>query len=253
VLTLPVSGAMVALRSLTGTDDMLLAEAPGSPVEVGLALLARLYGETLDAPGLVITDFEYLLLQLRAFRFGQVMALSFVCPHCQGRAEVSFRLADYLAGARPRAVASVTPDPARQGWFSLDGAGFRLPTAGDQAAVAGTTPRLAETHLAELCLDETARARPHRARVERAMEAMAPSLSREVAGRCPACGSSVRATLGIANLVIGELKRAAAAVHDEVDLIARAYHWPEPLILSLPQPRRRAYAERIRRVRLLAA
>jgi hypothetical protein len=57
----------------------------------------------------------------------------------------------------------------------------------------------------------------------------------------------------VANLVIGELKRAAAAVHDEVDLIARAYHWPEPLILSLPQPRRRAYAERIRRVRLLAA
>jgi hypothetical protein len=174
MLTLPVSGAAVTLRSPTGTDDMLLAEAPGGPVEVGLALLARLCGETLDPPRLVITDFEYLLLQLRAFRFGQAMALGFVCPHCRELAEISFRLADYLADARPRAVAGVMPDPSRQGWFSLDGAGFRLPIAGDQAAVAGVAPRHAQTRLVERCLDETARARPHRARVERAMQAMAP-------------------------------------------------------------------------------
>jgi hypothetical protein len=232
---------------------MLLAEALGNPVEVGLALLARLYGEVLDPPGLVVTDFEYLLLHLRALRFGQAMVLGFVCPQCRALAEVSFRLADYFADARPRTAAGVTPHPSRQGWFSLDGAGFRLPTAGDQVAVAGAAPRLAETRLAELCLDETARARPHRARVERAMEAMAPSLSREVAGRCPACGSAVQAKLGVASLVIGELKRVAAAVHNEVDLIARAYHWPEPLILSLPQPRRRAYAERIRGVGSMAA
>jgi hypothetical protein len=82
---------------------------------------------------------------------------------------------------------------------------------------------------------------------------MAPPLSREIAGRCAACGEKVRAEVAVAAVVVSELKRAAGAVHDEVDLIARAYHWPESQILALPQPRRRAYAERIRRAQLQAA
>jgi hypothetical protein len=152
---------------------------------------------------------------------------------------------------RPRAVAGVAPDPERPGWFRLDGAGFRLPTAGDQAAVA----RMAQStrHLAERCLDATARAPYRRARVERAMAAMAPEVSRPIAGECPACATSVRAPLHVARVVVGELRRAAATVHDEVDLIARAYHWPEATILALPQDRRRAYAERIRRAQAHAA
>lgn len=82
---------------------------------------------------------------------------------------------------------------------------------------------------------------------------MSPALSREIEGLCPACGAVVKAGLAVTNLVVSELKRAAGAVYDEVDLIARAYHWPEALILSLPPPRRRAYAERIRRAQPRAA
>ncbi|HLY57848.1 MAG TPA: hypothetical protein VKS60_19960 [Stellaceae bacterium] len=253
MFSLPVSGAAIMPRNADGSDDMLLAEAQGTPVEIGIALLARLCGEEFDAPALVVTDFESLLLQLRAARFGQVMTLGFACPHCRALAEISFRVAEYLAEARPRQMPGVMPHPSWHGWYRLGEAGFRLPTAGDQAAVAGLDARLAEARLAERCMDETARARPHRARVERAMEAMAPSLSREIEGQCPACGEAVQAGLVVANLVIGEFRRAAAAVHDEVDLIARAYHWPEPLILSLPQSRRRAYVDRIRRGRAQAA
>lgn len=111
MFTLPVSGAAIALREPDGVDEMLLHEAAGSPVEAGLALLARIGGAALDAPGLVVTDFEYLLLQLRASRFGQAMTLGFACPHCRELAEVSFRIADYLADARPRAVPSVVSRP----------------------------------------------------------------------------------------------------------------------------------------------
>jgi hypothetical protein len=251
---LPVSGAEVALRAPDGTDDMLLQETSGGAVEVALAMLPRLASKADDAcdwTELTVTDFEALLLALRAARLGPTLALAFACPACRERVEVDLRIDDYLAGVRPRPVAGVASDPQRPGWFRLDGAGFRLPTAGDQAAAARSA-RPAH-HLAERCLDPTARAPRQRARVERAMAAMAPEVSRPIAGACPACGTLVRAPLHVARVVVGELRRAAAAVHDEVDLIARAYHWPEATILALPQDRRRAYAERIRRAQAHAA
>jgi len=251
---LPVSGAEVALRAPDGADDMLLQEAAGGPIEVGLMLLARLAGagdRDRDWAGLTVTDFEFLLLSLRAARFGQQLALGFACPGCHARVEVGFRIADYLAAVRPRAFPGVARDPARPGWFRLDGAGFRLPTAGDQATVA----RLANPvrRLAERCLDEAATQPPRRGRVERAMAAMAPEVSRPIAGTCPSCTASVQAPLHVTRVVVGELRRAAGAVHDDVDMIARAYHWPEAVILALPQDRRRAYAERIRRGQAQAA
>jgi len=249
---LPVSGANIALRTPDGTDDMLLQETVGNPVEIGLTLLQRLADtDERDWAALTVTDFEVLLLAIRAARFGQNLALGFACPACGGRVEVNIRIDDYLAGVEPRTFPGVAPDPTRPGWFRLDGAGFRLPTAGDQAAVA----LLANParHLAERCLDDTARHSRQRSRVERAMAAMAPEVSRPIAGDCPACGAAVRAPLHVARVVLGELGRAAAAVHDEVDLIARAYHWAEATILALPQERRRAYAERIRRAQARAA
>jgi hypothetical protein len=242
---LPVSGVEIAPRAPDGVDDMLLHEAAGSPVEAGLALLARLCGDTFDCAELVVTDFEFLLLTVRAARFGQQMMLGFRCPHCQAVAEVNFSVADYLADVTPRAAGGVMPDPVRTGWFRLDAAGFRLPTASDPVAVAGTAQPA--RRLGERCLDDLARGRPYRARVERAMAVMAPELSRPVAGHCPSCGVAVQAGLSVTRVVVAELARAASTVYDEVDLIARAYHWPETMILALPPQRRRAYVERIRR------
>lgn len=248
MLRLPVSGAEVALRAPDGTDDILLQEASGGPVEVGIALLARLAdagSDIRDWAGLTVTDFEYLLLSLRAKRFGPHLALGFACPECGAQVEVGFGVAGYLAWVRPRAVPGVMPDPARPGWFRLDGAGFRLPTAADQVAVASSANPA--RHLAERCLDPAARRPPLRGRVLRAMAAMAPEVSRPLAGTCPACAAAVEAPLHVTRVVVSELRRAAGAVHDDVDLIARAYHWSEAVILALPHDRRRAYAERIRR------
>jgi hypothetical protein len=244
MFTLPVGGATIALKIPDGADDLRLVEATASAIEVAIALLDGLAGGALDARALVVTDFESLLLQLRAFRLGPEMSLGFECQHCRALAEASFRVADCLAAARPRPAPEATPDPARPGWYRLGEAGFRLPTAGDQAAAA-LAPRPVR-RLAELCLDEVALRPPHRARVERVMEAMAPLASRSIAGACPECGAPVSAGFAVAPLVVTEMRRAAGALHDEVDLIARAYHWPEGAILALPQRRRRAYAERIR-------
>ncbi len=254
MLRLPVSGIEVALRAPDGTDDILLQEASGGPVAIGIALLARLArakDDSHDWSELSVTDFEFLLLSMRANRFGSRLDLGFACPECGARVEVGFRIADYLAPIRPRAVSGVAADPTRRGWFQLGGVGFRLPTAGDQVAVASLANPA--RHLEELCLDPSARRPPARGRVLRAMAAMAPEVSRPVAGTCPDCAAAVQAPLHVARVVLGELRRAAGAVHDDVDLIARTYHWPEAEILALPQDRRRAYAERIRRAPAQAA
>jgi hypothetical protein len=251
MVPLPICGAEISLREPDGLDDMLLHETAGSPIEAGLMLIDRLAGGAgRDWASLTVTDFEFLLLSARAARFGQPMSLGFACLHCRDIAEVSFCVSDFLDSVRPRTVPGVTPNPARPGWFSLDGAGFRLPTVGDQVDVSVLVKPA--RRLAALCMDETARQKPHRARVERAMAAMAPELSRPIAGACPSCGVAVQAGLSVTKIVVAEMRRAAAAVHDEVDLIARAYHWPQAEILSLPQDRRRAYAERIRRAQILA-
>ena len=79
------------------------------------------------------------------------------------------------------------------------------------------------------------------------MAAIAPEVSRSLTGSCPECGEAVEAPLHISRLVASELTREAAGLYDEVDLIARAYHWREADILNMPRQRRRAYADRIRR------
>ena len=240
----------VVLRSLDGSDEMLLAEFPGPAVGAAIALIDRLAGGAIEAASLPVGEFERLLLRLYVDRFGNDMLLGFACRACRGIAEVAFRVSDLVAAARPRRDAGVAADAERAGWFRIGEAAageasFRLPTAGDQAAAAAAPDPY--RHVCDACLDAVAKTPPWRARVEHAMAIMAPLLSRTVSGRCPSCGAEVRAWLSISEIVIAELKRAAGRVHDDVDLIARAYHWPEPHILALPEPRRRAYAERIRK------
>jgi hypothetical protein len=245
VFALPASGASIALRSPSAQDEMQLAEAEGSALETGIALLSNLGGEGFDAGRLQVTDFEMLLLNLRVARLGSALLLGFACPQCRAACEISFAAPDLIEAARPRRPASVMDDSTRPGWFCIASAAFRLPTARDQLEVARYPHP--ERRLAEICLNEAARTLPLRAKVERIMEAMAPLLSREIAGSCPSCAATVRLFLSIPEIVVRELKRAAATVYEEIDLIARAYHWPEPVILSLPSRRRRAYADLLRR------
>ena len=251
MFALPVCGVRVALKLPDGVDDLRLAEARGEATEVALTLIHALSQGAIDTRQLVVTDFEWLLMQMRAERFGRKVALGFACPHCAARAEIEFRVEDCLEAATPQQVAGVEDDAERPGWRRLGAIRFRLPTAGDQVAVLRTA-RPTEK-LAELCLDEAARRAPHRARAERAMAAMAPLVSRNLPGACPACKADVLVAFHVASVVVSEWRRAAATAHEEIDLIARAYHWSEAEILALPQPRRRAYAERIRSAGVRAA
>lgn len=240
---LPVSGLTPDLRHPNGADELALCEATGSAVSRSLKLLSRLSDRD-DWDALTVTDFEVTLLQLREQVLGQACDLGFSCPLCRERVEVSFRIADFLDGIVAHRPTGVDPVPGISGWFRCAGVKFRLPTAGDQAAVEGDPNAL--ERLLERCVAPPLPPARLRKRIERAMEAMAPEVSRPLVGTCPGCGETVSAALHVARLVVSEFVRDAASLHDDVDLIARAYHWPEAEILQLPRRRRRAYAERIR-------
>lgn len=255
MLFLPVCGAMVEFSLPDGADDLAVLETQGSVVAQGLAILTRLARVRPKDPvaerawsELTVTDFEYALLALRARLLGDRIACAFDCliPGCGERVEAEFRSADLLAEVRPRRPRGLIAEEERPGWFRLLGeaAAFRLPTAGDQAKVIGRAQ--AVQRLQELCIDPPEIGARKRARIEIAMEQLAPPVSRPIAGRCPACGGALTASLHVPRLVTAELKAAIAGVYDEIHLIARAYQWSEAGILALPRLRRQRYAERIR-------
>jgi hypothetical protein len=208
-----------------------------------LAYLSALSTEK-DWATLTVTDFEVLLLDLRGRLLGDSCDLALACRACGAQVEISFRIAQFLTGIRSSLPAHVEAAPDRPGWFVYEGVAFRLPTAGDQAAVAGHAD--AVQRLIERCIDRRDVSARMRSRIERAMAAMAPEVSRPLIGSCPECGKKVEAPLHVTWLVANELTREAARLYDEVDLIARTYHWQEADILELPRHRRRAYLARIR-------
>ncbi len=246
---LPVSGVDAWPRLPNGADELAMREMAGPPVVRAIALAERLAGPGSWAD-LPVTDFETLMLTIRVQTLGEALTLGLACPACRARVEIGFNLKDYAEIPAPRRPADVAPDPDRPGWFQLGDIRFRLPTARDQAAVAGRAD--AVKALEARCFDPPKAPARAKARAERAMAAMAPEVSRPVAGQCPECGAAVEAPLHLTRLVIGEMIRDAAALPEEVDLIAQAYHWPEADILALPRARRRAYAERIRNARRAA-
>jgi hypothetical protein len=262
-MKLPVSGREVEFRVPDGHDDMAILEARGEAVERALAVVPRLarISEDRDGPPLVadpaawaaltITDFEVVLLGLRRFLLGDVAACVFRCTswQCGKRMETEFSITDFLGEIKPKIPRDVQGIDERRGWFKLTASGrdlfFRLPTVGDQIEVMGRPG--AEKLLALRCIEGDGFRSTEMARVERAMDAMAPIVSRSLAGDCAECGQQVHMPLHVPMLVMNELSAAGAGIHEDVDCIAQTYHWDESSILTMPQGRRLAYAETIRR------
>jgi hypothetical protein len=263
-IELPVSGLKICFRAPDGNDDLAILEAAGTAVERGLAILPRLAevagpfdrsrpGGTQEFWGaLTVTDFETALLGLRRFLFGDTVACLFRdnSHPCGERMDLEFSITAFLGDTRPtaqRGVERVADDPR---WFRLSGATdkklrFRLPSVQDQLAVLDEPQ--AESLLARRCIDTGKLNARTVARAEHVMEAMAPPVSRPLTGKCPGCGEPVTVSLHVARLVMDELQRSAAGAHEQIDVIAAAYHWNETDILAMPQRRRRAYAELIER------
>ena len=259
-MKLPVSGHEIEFRAPCGSDDLALLESGGNVIEQALVAVSRLCSASETGRGnisaeinwlaLTVTDFEWALLGLRRFLLGDSVAcLLRSKDHACGEAmEMSFSITALLEQTSPRTPKGVSRvDGGVQSFkIDLDGSSvrFRLPEVEDQLAVLKS--RDGGALLMSRCTGEVKLARPVKARIERAMEALAPAVSRQIEGVCPTCGKTVKAMLHAPRLVVDELMRSAAGVYAEVDLLASEYQWDEAAILAMPQSRRRTYAERIR-------
>src|SRR5215471_7225540 len=102
-LELP-SGIGAELRPLSGADeDWLCALEPGTPTAVVVTrLLARctvkVCGAEVDdvarVRDLLVADRDYLLLSLRALKFGNHFDAVLECPYCSEKLDVSFEASD---------------------------------------------------------------------------------------------------------------------------------------------------------------
>jgi hypothetical protein len=256
---LPVSGRVAVLRPPCGADDLLLLEAartPAGDAALALALARRLAraaeGEPLHWDALPVTDLDALVLRLRQMLVGDRVRADVACPAggCGRRIDIAFGIDDFLAHHAPEPGAWSTEPDDEPGWFRLvepaEGVRFRLPAVADQLAVMGRPG--ADDELARRCIRPPDVPPRLRQRVEEAMEALAPSLSADLKGVCPECGAEVVVEFDARWYCLRELRDRAAFIYQDVDLLARRYHWTERDILALPHARRAAYADLARRV-----
>lgn len=261
---LPVSGLAVEIARPTGRDELLLLEMPDAGTAVALALAQRLgriaEGTAVAWRELPVPDLDAFVLRLRQALIGDRITADVRCraPNCGSRIDIAFSIAAYLGHHRPRSSPvrrrswSLTPRDDEPGWYRLTVRSspegqpatelqFRLPTVGDQLAVANMPN--GDQELARRCIRPAEPPRRLRRLVEAAMEAIAPSLAGNLEGVCPDCGARVALYFDARQFCLQELRNRAVFLYEDIDVLAQRYCWSERAILALPNTRRASYAE----------
>lgn len=266
VIFLPVSGRRALIRALTGAEELLLLEAPDDDLALALAVMTHVAHESAgDRPDawlqLTPTDLDFFILRLRQLMLGDRILCDVRCqaPGCKARIDVSFSIDQYLdhhltACGRLRGRGWIAESTDEPGWFCIKDsrraarsgadAVFRLPTAADLLDVA--TQRDAAAELTRRCIRSEPESVRQRRLAEAAMEGIAPNLSQNLQGRCPDCAANVDIHFDPRHYCLRELRDRAKFVYQDVDAIARSYHWSESDILALPLMRRIRYADAAR-------
>jgi len=243
MLALPISGVRATWRTVTGRDDIALADgAPGLAGAVDHLGRVVTFDPVIALPDVPVGDVDLLVVWERSGTRGDTMVAEGRCGSCFEPVDVRFSLDAYVEHHRPRS--SRRAESLGDGWFALrDGAAaFRLPAVGDVLSAAASSDPRAE--LLKRCLREPASAAIARA-VESAMARLGPTLRAAVSGTCPECGAAFDLEVDVRELCMEELRRDANAVYDDVNLIATAYGWSQDEILDMPSDRRRRYADTI--------
>lgn len=252
-----------AFLPLTGAVELALAEAAEAdcpmPVRVTAALVATL--EQVGGEAAVPAKVADLSVGDRQFLMGRLAVglglgehwLTANCGSCGERFDFSVNRSDLpVKGAGegyPFAAVETSLGPCR----------FRVPTGTDQEMLAGLDDEdEALRCLVERCLvalpdgyrgTAAAFTPGDVARIEAALEDVAPELAVTVQAACPACGASH--VIDVDPYVALSLHAGGGLLH-EIHLLAATYHWGEAEILALPLDRRRRYLDLIDRARGMA-
>jgi len=222
-----------------------------SPTRRALSLLATAYPELPadEIAALPIGCRDAWLLQLRKCLFGSQLLLVVPCPQCGQYLESKLRVddlaCDYVQSEE------ITYVGESQGYCVA----FRLPTSADVMALPlGGEAADARELLIRRCLLDVRDAHGEQKAVSDLpddvvadiviqMERVNPAADVELALECPSCGHHWQEMFDIASFLWRELHAWAQRTLRDVHVLARAYGWREPDVLSLSPTRREIYLE----------
>lgn len=236
--------------------DVADAGADADPVSRGTVLLASTHPEWTaeHVRGLVLGEREALLLEIRRATFGDVLGARTACPACGAQLAVDVPAAwlrpdgsqagasgtavSFELGVGPVSLTIRPPDGAvlARAAAEPDVESCRLALVA--GCVTGARGPSGPLHVSELSPDVVAAA--GEAIVERD-----PRSEVTVALTCAGCGYDWQARFDAGLFLWEELTAMSIRLVDDVDVLARAYHWSEAEILSMSSSRRRRYVERV--------
>lgn len=179
------------------------------------------------------------LVALRCSCFGPQLKAWTSCKGCGEKLE--FELDGEAWGASSDQVEPIV----------VKGRSFRRPTSRDLARAAGETDlRLAIRRLLTGCLMDAADlleelSEEDLREIGERMAAADPLAETRLTLHCPECGEQWEENLDIVSFFWAEIEARAKRALFEVHTLAAAYGWSEREILSLSEPRRALYLERI--------
>jgi len=189
---------------------------------------------------LSLSDRDRIVAQLHAHCFGDRIESEIVCRACGEPFEIGLSLSELVETLdRPGPVGGVE-GPDGDGLYRLaDGRRFRLPTTGDERAVAGLPVAEAARELVSRCLLGEG-SDSDRESLEEAMAAIAPLLDLDIPVACALCASEQPVHFEMVSFFVSALARERPILLREIHRIASAYHWSSHEIMALPRSLRRA-------------
>ena len=240
------------MRLFSASDILLLFERGAGlhAVDRGLMVLSCVLPETNyeTLVKLPLGQRDRYLLQVRRQNFGDLLEAYMECPECQERLEFSLSCAELLANT------PVAESGGKQ--IVIDAMPFNLKSpdsAAAAAAAASASVEAAIDNLLALCVSPGDTMNPHatagahtpsmRAAIAAELAALDPAAEIFLELSCPACAHGWPALFDIENFLWTEIRARARRLLQEVDALARVYHWNEAGILGLSETRRGLYLE----------
>lgn len=176
--------------------------------------------------------------------FGNSLAWQARCPACREPMELELGLAPLLTTADDSGAIECAPRPGtrlslrlptgldQQSWRELAVPHGELSLAMARSLVEGLDGGVPDPgwRMPEEWLDA----------VEAELAARDPLNMLEAGARCPSCDTASAIELDLEAVILELLAREQRRVMEEVHRLARAYHWSEAEVLTIP-PRRRAF------------
>jgi hypothetical protein len=185
---------------------------------------------------------DRLLLEVRRRNLGDGLDAYTECPNCRERLEFSLSCSALLEDTKAGASEKQT--------LLIDGIPFilRSPNSADAAAaVSSARVATARQTLLARCVEAGDRGAvltaARQAAIDAALSELDPASEILLDLICPACDQGWQALFEIEKFLWTELCARARRIIQEVDALARAYHWNETEILRLSEARRALYLE----------